>query len=191
MESALSASSVVVAVDVDGVLNPITGTPPSGFDRHDVEVPAEHVPWSPFLRRSPDGALRGAVWAWPAHGVWLTGLWSRADVVWASTWEHAANMVWPVLLGVPVFPVGVSSLECPPKLSMDSASWKAFALLEKYGNDRPLVWIDDHAIPTLSSCRRGPTLVVRTDPVVGLTAAEMARVDEFVAVHGSCAAGDC
>jgi hypothetical protein len=75
----------VVALDIDGVLNPLgevewhVATP--------LHVDARRVPDSPFLRGYGRLDLEVTVRLNPAHGEWITRLVERAQVVWATTWN--------------------------------------------------------------------------------------------------------
>jgi hypothetical protein len=88
--------------------------------------------------------------------------------VWCTGWEDRAEEHLPGLLGLPggwrhlVF-------DDPPQME---AHWKLSAIEALAGPDRAVAWIDDAHDDT---CRRwaaerpGPTLLVGTEPAVGLT----------------------
>lgn len=82
----------VVAIDVDGVLNP--DHPPAarrlGYQPHHYDGPG------------PDGQhTHGEVWLHPDHGAWLRELTRHADLVWCTSWgTPAATWVAP-RLGLP------------------------------------------------------------------------------------------
>lgn len=115
------------------------------------------------------------------------------EPVWCTGWEEKANEHLPHLLG----------LDGPwPHLSFERAAgpgsstlghWKLEAI-EAYAGARPLAWIDDaHGEP----CERwaaaraeagAPTLLVTTEPAVGLTAGDAERLlawaDDYAATSG-------
>jgi hypothetical protein len=109
------------------------------------------------------------------------------DLVWCSGWEERADEHLPALLGVPVL----------PHLSFDRnvgggpvshAHWK-LAAIEAHAGDRPLAWIDDaldDACERWAAERAAPTLLVRTDPKVGLTQEQVARLREWAGSFAPC-----
>jgi hypothetical protein len=109
------------------------------------------------------------------------------DLVWCSGWEERADEHLPALLGVPVL----------PHLSFDRnvgggpvshAHWK-LAAIEAHAGDRPLAWIDDaldDACERWAAGRGAPTLLVRTDPKVGLTREQVARLREWAGSFAPC-----
>jgi hypothetical protein len=101
-----------------------------------------------------------------------------ADVfepVWCTGWEEKANDYLPLALG----------LEGPwPHLTFERpvgrarAHWKLDAI-DAYAGDRPLAWIDDahgEACEAWAASRAAPTLLVTTEPAVGLVDAHVARL---------------
>jgi hypothetical protein len=99
----------------------------------------------------------------------LERLKDRFELVWASGWEEKANEYLPYLLG----------LETPdlPTLTFDgsavfgSAHWKLESI-DEYAGDRPAAWIDDNLneeCEAWAESRPAPTLLLRTDPAVGLS----------------------
>jgi hypothetical protein len=105
----------------------------------------------------------------PEIGERLIRLASGFELVWATGWEERANEHLPYLLGLPF-----GELPC---LTFDgqavfgSAHWKVDAISD-YAGDRPAAWIDDNLNETCQAwakLRRAPTLLVETDPSVGLT----------------------
>jgi hypothetical protein len=101
------------------------------------------------------------------------------DLVWATGWEEKANFYLPQLLGLPELPY----LTFDGAARFGSAHWKLVPL-DEYGGDRPLAWIDDNFD---DSCyrwarnRQAPTLLVPTDPALGL---EEAQTEALVAWAG-------
>jgi hypothetical protein len=102
----------------------------------------------------------------PAH---LHRLAEWFDLVWCSGWEERADEHLPALLGVPSLP-HLSFDRNPGKAN---AHWK-LAAIDAHVGDRPLAWVDDALDERCEEWAAGrgvraPTLLVRTDPAVGLT----------------------
>jgi hypothetical protein len=101
------------------------------------------------------------------------------DLVWASGWEDKANFYLPELLGLPELPH--ISFEARP--SAGGAHWK-LAALEAYAEARAVAWIDDNFD---ASCyewaerRPAPTLLVPTEPQLGLEEAHVAALEHWAA----------
>jgi len=90
------------------------------------------------------------------------------DLVWCSGWEEKATEHLPMLLGAPVIP----HLSFDRNPGRGHAHWK-LAAIEAHVGDRPLAWVDDalnDACEAWAAERGAPTLLVHTDPAVGLTA---------------------
>jgi hypothetical protein len=149
----------VALVDIDGVISIF------GFDP----------------RARPDGqfvVVEGIIHflSAPAGGH-LRRLSAGYELAWCSGWEEKANEHLPAVLGLPG-PLPHLTFDCRPG---SGAHWKLSAIDTFAGPDRPLAWIDDahgEATRAWAARRRGPTRLVRTDPSVGLTAAD---VDELLA----------
>jgi hypothetical protein len=86
------------------------------------------------------------------------------ECVWCTGWKDRADEHLPYLLGLPrgwphiTFPKG-------------GKHWKLAGIDAYAGADRPLAWIDDDhdgACRAWAAARRGPTLLVTTDPKAGL-----------------------
>ena len=93
---------------------------------------------------------------------------SRRDFecVWCTGWEDRADTHLPALLGLPR---GWPHITFPETAS---PHWKLAGIDAFAGPDRPLAWIDDqhdHACREWAAARRGPTLLVTTEPTLGLT----------------------
>jgi hypothetical protein len=144
-------SQPLLLIDVDGVISLF------GFD------PA----------RRPDG--RFEVVDGIAHflsataGEHLLRLGEAFELAWCTGWEEKANDYLPHALGLP---------GPYPHISFDGATpiadghWKLSAIDAYAGPDRPLAWIDDahdDRCETWASARGAPTLLVGTNPAVGLT----------------------
>ena len=89
------------------------------------------------------------------------------DPVWCSGWEERADEHLPLLLGVPRLP----HLSFDRNPGRGNGHWKLTAI-EAHVGDRPLAWVDDaldEACDEWAANRPAPTLLMRTDPAVGLT----------------------
>ncbi len=130
----------------------------------------------------PDGAFEMvdgiAHYLSATAGEHLRTLADSFELVWCTGWEEKANEYLPRALALPG-PL--------PYLSFDQAvgrantHWKLDAIDAYAGPYRPLAWVDDALVPecaTWADARPGPTLLVHTDPPVGITAA---HVDELLA----------
>lgn len=176
----------VVALDVDGVLNifPPFGPLRPGWQRFDVTLHADRWPNGWHLRRLRGDTEQITLTMNPVlHGGWITDLRRRANVVWATTWESAANDYIAPILGIEPLPLGVSTETTGGRMSEDSSMWKARALAPTRA---PLVWVDDlnDRYRRKWGGRGHPAkLVVTTDERVGLTQSQMDRIDQFVEEH--------
>jgi hypothetical protein len=106
-------------------------------------------------------------------GAHLLALLGAYEVVWASGWEEKANDHLPHALALPE-PLPFLTFGVPPA----GGHWK-LAAIEAYAGDRPLAWVDD-ALDTAchqwAARRPAPTLLVGTEPHIGLTDADVARL---------------
>ena len=95
----------------------------------------------------------------------LRQLADQYEVVWVTGWERGAQGM-SQLLGLPKWPY----LTFDGAARFGSADWK-LAPLEKYARGRALAWIDDsfdERCYEWAKQRQEPTLLVATDPEVGL-----------------------
>jgi HAD domain in Swiss Army Knife RNA repair proteins len=154
------------------------------------------VSGKPLLFCDIDGVL--SLFGFPAHSV-PDGTWAQVDgiahrlsarasrhlldlseafeVVWCSGWEDRANDHLPHLLGVGPFP----HLSFP--VAAGAEHWK-LASVEEYAGERPLAWIDDdlnEACHAWAERRSAPTLLVPTEPAVGLDDELAARLRAWAA----------
>lgn len=110
----------------------------------------------------------------------LSGLKEEFELVWCTGWEERANEHLPLTLGLPA---GLRHLT----LSAGAASgrhWKLDAIDRHAGAYRSLAWIDDGfdaSCHTWAAQRTGKTLLVATDPAVGLTAGHVQRLRRWAA----------
>jgi hypothetical protein len=143
-------------VDIDGVIS-LFGQPsaPAGVAREGGLHSIEGIPH--FLSSSA-----------AAH---LLALEKLYELVWASGWEERANEHLPRLLGLPR---ALPFLRFERTVGRSNAHWKLEAI-ERFAAARALAWIDDSfnaACHEWASARSAPTLLVATDPALGLTERE-------------------
>jgi hypothetical protein len=154
----------VLFVDVDGVLS-VFGFPG--------DAPA------PGLLCSVDGIPHCLV-----HGCGerLVRLSETFELVWATGWEERANEHLPHLLRLGrEYP----TLQFDHQPQWGSAHWKLSAV-ERYAGDRPAAWIDDNfneACHFWASERPAPTLLVHTDPAVGITDRHVDQLETWARAH--------
>jgi hypothetical protein len=149
----------LLLIDVDGVLS-LYG----GAAGELVGTLVDGVPH--LLSRDAAAALRGLV--------------GRFECVWCTGWEERADEHLPALLGLPPgwphVPLGRS-----PE---PAAHWKLAGIDAYAAPDRPLAWIDDAhdaACHAWADARPAPTLLVGTQPDVGLTETHAAALRSWAA----------
>ncbi len=157
------ASRPLLMVDIDGVISlyggpgaGLRGTRPGSF--HSIDG----IPH--FL--SADAA---------AH---LLDLAELFDLVWASGWEEKADEYLPRLLGLPA---GLPHLSFERFPGRANAHWKLDAI-DGHAAGRPLAWLDDALNEECSAwalAREAPTLLVQTDPRLGLTDVEATLLSDW------------
>lgn len=114
-----------------------------------------------------------------AAGERLLRLSGAFELVWASGWEDKANFYLPELLGLPELP----HISFDRRPSAGGAHWKLNAV-ETYCGSRAVAWIDDNFD---ASCyewaerRPAPTLLVPTEPQLGLEEAHVAALEYWAA----------
>jgi hypothetical protein len=143
----------LLAVDVDGVI--------SLFD-------FEELPQGAGVRwELVDGVLHCI--SLPA-GERLRRLAETYELVWATGWEERANDHLPRILGLPELPF----LEFNGAARFGTAHWK-LGPLQEYAGERPLAWVDDSFDQSCfdwAEAREAPTLLVPTEPNIGLEEAQ-------------------
>lgn len=114
----------------------------------------------PVIALDVDGVLMP--WLKPEYGGWLLALADRAELVWATSWEHSANWHIGPHVGLPAMPV----IEFPHSVKLPAVdAWCA---------NRPMAWVDDWFSPDTYAWASGriawglPTLLVPVDPTAGL-----------------------
>jgi hypothetical protein len=98
------------------------------------------------------------------------------DLVWCSGWEEKADEHLTTALCLPVRP---PFLTFPPQDR--TVHWK-LRTVERHAGDRPLAWIDDafdDSCHAWAAARPEPTLLVATDPAVGLGDEHVACLEAF------------
>ena len=106
-------------------------------------------------------------------GEHLRELASVFELVWCTGWEEKANVYLPLALGLPgILPhVPFDELGRPA-----SARWKLVGIEAYAGPSRPLAWVDDahdDRCAEWAATRTAPTLLVSTEPAIGLTGAHV------------------
>lgn len=97
------------------------------------------------------------------------------EPVWCTGWEEKANEYLPHALGLSG-PYPFLSFE--RDVGRTRAHWKLEAI-DAYCGAQPLAWIDDahgEACSEWAAARGAPTLLVTTEPAVGMTAVEVSRL---------------
>ncbi len=109
-------------------------------------------------------------------GEHLRRLSNEFELVWCTGWEEKANVYLPLALGLPAaLPhVPFDELNRPP-----SARWKLVGIDAYAGPSRPIAWVDDahdERCSAWAAARDAPTLLISTEPAVGLTDAHVAEL---------------
>jgi HAD domain in Swiss Army Knife RNA repair proteins len=156
--SAKTFDKPVLFVDIDGVISLF------GF-------PSDRRPPGTWL--NVDGVLHLISATASEH---LLRLARTFDLVWCSGWEDKADEHLVHALHLPAR---------PPFLTFSrpssTAHWKLGGV-GAHAGDRPAAWIDDafdDECRAWAAARSAPTLLVATDPAVGLTAAHVATLEEW------------
>ncbi len=150
----------VLFVDVDGVISLF------GFE-HGLEPPGRFH-WVDGIAHCIPGAC----------GARLEQLAERFELVWATGWEEKANEYLPFILGLPFRDLPVLTFD--GRAVFGSAHWKLDAI-DEYAGDRPAAWIDDNLDDECERWAAGraraiPTLLVRTEPAMGMTDEHVKRL---------------
>jgi hypothetical protein len=159
----------LLLVDVDGVISLF------GFD-------PSNPPAGQFLMVDGIAHFLSAT-----AGEHLRELGADFELAWCTGWEEKANEYLPHALGIPKDLPLVPFDDCdrPP-----SAHWKVAAIDGWVGPDRPVAWVDDahdHRCHTWAQARRAPTLIVGTDPAVGLTREHVAELKRWARLQRAAA----
>jgi hypothetical protein len=103
------------------------------------------------------------------------------DLVWCSGWEEKADEHLVHALSLPARPPFLTFSAAP-----STAHWKLDGVVGHAG-ERPAAWVDDafdDACRAWAAARAAPTLLVATDPAVGLTAAHVEALEAWAARRG-------
>jgi hypothetical protein len=154
----------MLLLDVDGVISLF------GFDR----------------RRPPAGGyalVDGAMHFLSATAATLVAELARwFELVWCSGWEEKADEHLPAQLGLPR---GLAHLSfAVTDAAAAERHWKLDAIDAFAGPERPLAWIDDahdDSCRQWAARRAGPTLLVVTEPAIGITAAHVHALGDWAA----------
>ena len=187
-----SGERPLLMVDIDGVISLF------GFPAHALAGPRSARGTAAL---GLDGALNGALqtidgiphFLSRAAAAHLLRLAEDFDLVWCSGWEEKAEEYLPRLLGLPAglpflrfergLGAGAGAADAGAGASAGagagagrsiSGHWKLDAI-DTYAGTRALAWVDDalnDACHAWADARPAPTLLVQTDPAVGLTAGE-------------------
>jgi len=166
-------------LDVDGVLN-VRRYP---FAEHLVEVKTADLAQSPFTNsfrgQSVDLTLRIP----NAYDAWLAELGEHFELVWATTWEKAANIYISPLLGLGELGVVEHHLWPPTFREVTNGNigvWKMRSILS-YAGDRPFAFIDDngYGAQAFAESVRGASADVLV--IVAAEGLERDHVDDLIA----------
>jgi hypothetical protein len=111
------------------------------------------------------------------------GLAQSFELVWCTGWEDRADDHLPAVLGLPrgLDHISFDAIPGPPD---SSRHWKLAAIEAYAGPGRALAWVDDGhdaSCQAWARARTSPTLLVATDPAVGLTAGHVAQLERWAA----------
>ena len=150
----------LLLVDVDGVISLFGFTP-------------DERPVGAFL--TVDGVLH---YLSGGAGEHLRRLSALYELVWCTGWEERANEYLPRALGLPG---PLPHLVFAGVPGWGERHWKLDAIEAHAGAHRPLAWIDDDhfGCEEWASARPGPTLLLTTDPPVGITDRHVAELERW------------
>jgi len=161
----------LLMVDIDGVISLFGGGGGSAGAASEPGDASASRTRTDGIFRAIDGIPHFLSLAAAAH---LLSLAEDFDLVWASGWEEKAEEYLPHLLGLPA---GLPFLRFDRRRgagrSIDG-HWKLGAI-DAYAGGRPLAWIDDafdESCHAWAEARPAPTLLVETDPSLGVTSRE-------------------
>ena len=164
----MSGHTPLLLIDVDGVISLF------GFD---------HTDPPPGCPIAVDGTPH---WIAAGAGARLIRLARTFECVWCTGWEERAEEHLPALLGLP----GGWEHLCfgPVAADWPRGHWKLEAIEAFAGPQRPVAWLDDthdDFCSTWVAARQGPTLLVSTDPAVGLTDEHVSVLESWARANGS------
>jgi hypothetical protein len=141
----------LLLIDIDGVISLF------GFD-HGLPPPGRFVSVDGIVHCLSERAAEQ-----------LIALGQDFELAWCSGWEEKADEHLPQALGLPA---GLPHLSFADGSDQPGRHWKLDAIDAFAGPDRPLAWVDDahdESCRHWAADRRVPTLLVTTDPAIGLT----------------------
>jgi hypothetical protein len=151
----------LLLVDVDGVIS-LFGfdhtSPPNGFP-----VAVDGIPH----------------WLSERAGARLVRLARTYQCVWCTGWEERAEEHLPYFLGLPG---GWEHISFDVPRAQITVHWKLAAIDAFAGPERALAWIDDdhdERCRAWAADRLGPTLLVTTEPSIGLTDEHVAELEAW------------
>jgi hypothetical protein len=167
----MEPSRPLVLVDVDGVLNPARP-----------RAPGYRVHWV-----FPCGVAHRMLLN-PSHGQMLTDLAKAADaeLVWASYWRKRANTWIAPRVGLPSLRFVPIPRRWRSGTRSSPGSWKA-RHVAAWVRQRPFVWFEDDEdvfSRLVGQPGLGRHLVVRVDPVIGLTHSHVEKARAWL--NGLC-----
>jgi Swiss Army Knife RNA repair-like protein len=165
--SSVTYDKPLLFVDIDGVISLF------GF-------PADRCPAGTWL--NVDGVLHLISATASEH---LLRLADTFELVWCSGWEDKADEHLVHALHLPARPPFLTFSRAP-----STAHWKLDSVVAHAG-ERPAAWIDDafdDECRAWAAGRTAPTLLVATDPSVGLAAEHVELMEEWAARVGLRAA---
>jgi hypothetical protein len=157
----------LLLVDVDGVISLF------GFD------PASPPPGRFVLLDGIPHLISAAA------GDHLRALGEVFELAWCTGWEEKAD---EHLRHVLQLPASCPHLTFDGTASFARAHWKLAAIERYAGPKRPLAWIDDahdRSCMGWAAARPGPTLLITTEPAVGITAGHVTRLLAWAQTRGS------
>lgn len=159
-EAAPARPRPLLLLDIDGVISLF------GFPSHDPPAGRFH-------------AIEGIPhFLSAAAGAQLSKLAGCFELAWASGWEDRANDHLPHLLGLLGPLPFLRFARSGSAGSSMRAHWK-LAAVDAYAPARALAWIDDAfdaSCEQWAAARQAPTLLIATEPAVGLTDAQTDRL---------------
>jgi hypothetical protein len=104
------------------------------------------------------------------------------ELVWCTGWEEKADEHLPAQLGLPPGLAHLTFATADPGAA--PRHWKLAAIDAFAGPQRPLAWIDDahdDSCRQWAADRAGPTLLVVTEPAIGITDAHVRALGVWAA----------
>ena len=112
-------------------------------------------------------------------GEHLLRLHATYEPAWCTGWREQANVHLPPALALPG-PLPCLTFDCRPEVS---ARWKLGGI-DAFVGARPMAWLDDafdDACRAWANARAAPTLLMDTEPQVGLTEEHVVALERWAA----------